>query len=77
MNTLKSNTKELWLIINGVGYVLNYPISLEEILCFLNIPQSQYIIEKNYKILKIENTSLSLNLQPFDSIELITIVGGG
>nr|YP_009393409.1 thiamin biosynthesis protein S [Symphyocladiella dendroidea]ARW61971.1 thiamin biosynthesis protein S [Symphyocladiella dendroidea] len=64
------------VFINGEPFNCDSSMSLSDILRYLDININNVIIEYNNDILnKIQFNSLSL--KPKDSIEIITIVGGG
>ena len=67
---------KMWIFINGNIYVLKSPLTIQELLEWLNFDHTPLIIEYNQKILS-KTTLNSIFLQNLDRLELITIVGGG
>nr|QCI06970.1 Thiamin biosynthesis protein S [Halydictyon mirabile] len=68
--------KYITILINGEPFNCQCSMSLKQLLLYLNFDFNSIIIEYNHKILvysQYENIFFSKN----DSIEIITIVGGG
>lgn len=64
------------IFINGDPFHCDVSMSLTDILLYLNVNIDSIVIEYNKQILDRKHFD-SLFLQPNDSIEVITIVGGG
>lgn len=65
-----------WILINGQVYILNYKVTVSDILKFLQKTEFGLITEHNKKILSTEASQKTV-LRHLDSIEFLTIVGGG
>ena len=66
----------LTIFINGEPFHCDSSMSLMDVLLYLNIDINNIIIEYNKRILNKKDFN-SLFFQLDDSIEIITIVGGG
>jgi thiamine biosynthesis protein ThiS len=63
-------------LINGQIYIINFNISIYELLSFVVPKGYEVIIEYNHKIIFYENYK-KIKLKDYDKIEFITVVGGG
>lgn len=66
----------LTVFINGDPFNCKQSMSLLDILCYLNIDVNLVIVEYNYVIIYKEQLK-NLYLNHNDSVEVISIVGGG
>lgn len=62
--------------INGVFYYISKEITVDQLLNFLNCNKQAIALEYNYSILKSNEWSKIL-LKSQDTLEIVTIVGGG
>ena len=67
---------EVWILINGQVYILNYRASLYDVFEFLKDFNPLLITEHNQKILA-QDLSKKTFINNLDRIEFVTIVGGG
>lgn len=67
---------ELSLVINGKDYSFSRELTGADLLSELQITPSTVVVELNGEIVKREEF-LRRTLSPGDSLELVTIVGGG
>lgn len=64
-------------ILNGELYLLNLSsVSLKNLHTYFLVPQTSTIVEHNLKIL-VDDKCNSVQINHFDKIEFITLVGGG
>ena len=70
------NNEYLKITINGQPFNCYASMSIEDVLIYLNINLHQVIIEYNRKVINALDFNKIL-VQEGDSLEIITIVGGG
>nr|QCI06800.1 Thiamin biosynthesis protein S [Gayliella sp.] len=70
------NSQYLKITINGQPFNCYSSMSIEDILLYLNINLHQVIIEYNRQIINSLDFS-NILVEEGDSLEIITIVGGG
>lgn len=75
MATLNKNFLD-WLKINDRIIVINYKISLNELISFLGSTKHSFVVE--YNTIVISNSTYKTKIiSSLDKIEFVTIVGGG
>ena len=70
------NNQYLKITINGQPFNCYSSMSIEDVLMYLNINLHQVIIEYNRKVINALDFN-NILVQEGDSLEIITIVGGG
>lgn len=71
-----TNSQEMWILINGEVYIINYKMSLFDLFEFLGNRKPGLISEYN-QIIATTETSKKIILNHLDQVEFVTIVGGG
>ena len=67
---------QLELFINGKNYRFTKSITVDQLIIFLNCNKNAIALEYNQTILKQEDWTKTL-IQSDDTLEIVTIVGGG
>ena len=62
--------------LNGQTYVTFYPLTLLELIIYFNFNKSLLVLEYNNLICNQKNWN-QITIQNEDTIEIVTIVGGG
>lgn len=63
-------------LLNGRKYYTKLPVTLFDLICYFNYKNNLFVIEYNYQIWHRQKWETTI-IQKNDTIELITIVGGG
>nr|UEQ12201.1 thiamine biosynthesis protein S [Batrachospermum sp.] len=70
------NNNYITIQINGEPFNCSYGMSLQDLIYYFNINSKLILIEYNTNVI-YENQFNNVFLKPNDTLEIITIVGGG